>query len=108
LKRTHVRFRQIKSYGWKWENAPINWYESYFANYLKLNNYDIRIQPFYFLYGGIVTADFMLKTGELSYYWSSTAYDADNDYNLYFHLANIYPSANAYRFNGFSIRCLAR
>jgi len=100
---------QLK-YGWKWENkAPEStpWLGSY-ANYSKLGDYDLRLQPFNLLYGGYITAGALSNAGALDYYWSFTAYDATDAYDLNFSSDNVYPSRNNWRFYGFSIRCLAR
>jgi uncharacterized protein (TIGR02145 family) len=44
--------------------------------------------------------------GGNGYYWSSTEYGADYAWILYFSIGDAY-SNNAYRTNGFSVRCIA-
>jgi len=97
-----------ESYGWKWENPPTIWWESYHANYLKLDGYDVRMQPFYFLYGGYIYPGSLYLAGALGHYWFSTTYANNLAYYLHFNSANVYPSGRSWRYHGFSIRCLAR
>jgi len=99
-----------ESYGWKWENKSTGsdaWRGDY-ANYLKRDNYDIRTQLFYFLYGGWISIGSINSIGSSGYYRSSTVYDANSVYGLHFTLTNVYPSSHHWRSHGFSIRCLAR
>jgi len=107
LKRTRVRFRQIKNYGWKWE-TPGDESQGYHATYLKTDDYDIRLQPFYLLYGGVVHTGSLNGAGINGWYWSSTAGALECAYQLVLDASIIVPSFyNAYLY-GFSIRCLAR
>ena len=39
------------------------------------------------------------------YYWSSTSYNENYAYNLYFSSSDIYPQDNSYRSSAFSVRC---
>jgi len=95
-------------YGWKWEVSLINIWESYFANYVKLNNYDVRKYPFYLLYGGRVRSGILDLPGWEGRYQSSTAYITNFAYYILLSTTNIYPASFEYRYFGFSIRCLAR
>jgi len=56
--------------GWKWENPPINPWDGYFARYIKLADYDIRLQPFDLFYGGYVNTGPLSNAGANSYYYS--------------------------------------
>jgi len=85
----------------------VNDWESYFAN-LRSDIYDIRLNPFYLLYGGLVNSGFLQSAGSWGYYWSSTADSSNGAYGLNFNSSNVYPSNNNWRYYGFSIRCLAR
>jgi len=107
---TTAKIGKVNCYGWKWETPPIegNWWQGYHAKYIKLNNYDIRMRPLYYLYGGYVYPGSLVTVGAEGDYWSSTAYDNDRAYYLGFSSTNFYPSNNGWRFHGFSIRCLAR
>jgi len=98
----------FESYGWKWETPPANSWEGYFAKYIKLNNYDLRLNPFYLLYSGRVDSGSLYNVGSNGYYWSSTAYNASHAYRLLFSSSSVGPSYNYNRYGGFSIRCLAR
>jgi len=99
---------EIESYGWKWENAPINSWDGYFADYIKLAGYDIRRQPFDIFYGGYISTGSLNGAGARGNYWSSAAYANNYAYDLTFYSASVYPSNNFWRSLGFSIRCLAR
>jgi len=94
--------------GWKWENKPWNEIQGYYANYFKLNNYDMRTELFYFLYGGHVLAGFLYNAGASGSYWSSVIHDLNDAYHLGFNGIGIFPSYSSWRSHGFSIRCLAR
>jgi len=99
---------RYRKYGWKWEYKPANQWQSYYANYLELNKYDIRTQPLYFLYGGRIEFATLNCSGVYSYYWSSTASSGVVAYDLYFTYNTIFPAKSDYRYYGNSIRCLAR
>lgn len=49
---------------------------------------------------------YLYYTGILGYYWSSTPYpsNANSAYGLYFNASSVNPSANYYRYCGFSLR----
>ena len=40
-------------------------------------------------------------------YWSGHADSSNFAYELYFYSSNVYPSSNAYRYCGRSVRCVA-
>jgi len=96
--------------GWKWEVAPHEdkWWEGFHANYLKLNNYGVRTQPFYLLFEGRINVGFMTDVGTRGYYWSFTANSSAYAYLLRFYYASLFPSDKDSRLYGHSIRCLAR
>ena len=48
----------------------------------------------------------VVTQGEDGYYWSSTHYDYNNAYRLYFDSSNIYPQGDDNRVYGVSVRCL--
>jgi len=73
-----------------------------------LNQYDVRTQPFYFLYGGHLDAGFLHNVGNWAIYRSSAGFSIDYAYYLYFNSANVFPSSRNNHYNGYSIRCLAR
>jgi len=94
--------------GWKWEKYREDW-NQYYSGVLSNNtNYDLRVQPFYFFYGGRVRSSVLDAIGSIGDYWSFTAYNKANAYRLDFYSGNLFPSHSQYRYNGFSIRCLAR
>lgn len=101
-------YGDFESYGWKWETAPVNNWESYYAKYLKVSGLDIRLNPFHLLYGGNVSSGSLNSAGTEGIYWDSTMYNVDDVYHLYFNSSNVYPSSNGHRYRGFFIRCLAR
>ena len=62
----------------------------------------LYFSPVGYVYGSLSYA------GYVGSYWSSTAESSDNAYNLYFNSDYVSPSGNYYRYNGRSVRCLAR
>jgi len=94
-------------YGWKWEILDIE-NQVYYANYLKLNSYDARMLPLYFLYGGYASNGSLYSAGTFGGYWSSAIRSPEVAYNLDFNSVGIYSSLGNARFLGLSIRCLAR
>jgi len=107
----HIVKNEIESYGWKWEHEPYASWDSYSANYLEYNNYSVKLWPFYLLYSGWINVGSLDRAGANGDYWSSTAYDTINAYDLHLNSASLYPSNNTNgdnRLRGFSIRCLAR
>ena len=58
---------------------------------------------------GNVNSGSLRNAGNNGNYWSSTANSStSNAYNLNFNSGNVNPSNNNNRYNGFSVRCLAR
>ena len=58
---------------------------------------------------GNVNSGSLRNAGNNGNYWSSTAYSStSNAYNLNFNSGNVNPSNNNNRYNGQSVRCLAR
>ena len=58
---------------------------------------------------GNVNSGSLRNAGNNGNYWSSTANsNTSNAYNLNFNSGNVNPSNNNNRYNGFSVRCLAR
>jgi len=98
----------FESYGWKWDKYRDDWKEYYASILAGSANYDLRINPFYVLYGGYVYFGSLQYAGSGGLYWSSTAYNASQAYDLYFNSSSVNPSTNYYCHFGFSIRCLAR
>lgn len=96
------------NYGWKWENKPAESWRGMYANYLKLNDYDIRLAPFYSLYSGDIYSGSFMVVGAGGFYWSTTAASSSGAYSFDFYSPNVYPSVSNVESLGFSIRCLAR
>lgn len=84
---------------------------------LAKGDYDIRLAPLYFVYGGYIThsnnpeidmpADTLNSAGSQSRYWSSTASSASGAYALNFS-TSVNPSYGPSRYLGLSVRCVAR
>jgi len=68
----------------------------------------MRLAPFYFLYGGRVRSSVADAVGRVGDYWSNTTYSSQLSYRLDFYLNIVLPSHFNNRYDGFSIRCLAR
>ena len=65
--------------------------------------------PLYFNPSGYVYSGSLRYAGYVGRYWSSTAYSStSNVYLLSFYSGGVSPSTNGSRYNGFSVRCLAR
>jgi len=94
-------------HGWKWENPPTQWWQSYHANYIILGSYNTREVPFYLLCQGGIRNSSMSLVGTEGNYWSSAASSSEKSYRLIYN-SNLFPSASDHRNYGFSIRCLAR
>jgi len=99
---------RYKKYGWKWENAPTNRFQGFNANYLRLNNHDLRLAPTYFLFGGRVDTGSLYDAGAFGHDWSSTVIHGASAYHLLLDSTSVYPSYYTYRYVGYFIRCLAR
>ncbi len=68
----------------------------------------LRNSPMYFIPGGLVNSGNLLSAGSYGYYWSSTAYNSDGAYYLYFNSGGVYPSDYNNRYFGLSVRCLVQ
>ena len=64
--------------------------------------------PLFFVRGGYVRSGSLNSSANVGLYWSSTAYSATYAGNLYFGSGYVLPSNYDTRYNGFSVRCLAR
>ena len=67
----------------------------------------INTNPYYFVLSGHVLGSTLYAFTELAYYWSSTAVDSKQAYNLIFNSGAVYPAARNYRYDGRSLRCVA-
>jgi uncharacterized protein (TIGR02145 family) len=72
----------------------------------------IIVNPLWFVKSGHIRGGSIYDTGSQGYYWSSTIYNSNDAYSLYFDNRTISPDKGPYgyvqRYGGFSIRCLAR
>ncbi len=68
---------------------------------------NIKLAPYYFVYGGYVHHSSLVSAGSLGYYWSSMANNDTRAYNLNFN-TNVNPSGTLVRYVGTSVRCVAR
>ena len=68
----------------------------------------LRSNPYYFVRSGYVVGGTLNNSGVYGYYWSSTVSSSTNAYNLRFGGTDIYPGRSSYRYNGWSVRCVAR
>ena len=64
--------------------------------------------PYYFIPAGYVRSGSLDLAGNYGYYWSSTAFSSNVAYYLGSYSSRVYPSNNANRYSGYSVRCLAR
>ncbi len=64
--------------------------------------------PLSFFFGGYVNNSSLNYANSSGYYWSSTAIDSYNAYLLSFNISNFTPSGSLYRYDGSSVRCVAR
>ena len=61
-----------------------------------------------FVRGGLVFPGGDLNSaGNGGLYWSSVSYNSDYAHLLNFYPNGVYPSDGYYRYNGFSVRCVA-
>ena len=72
-------------------------------------NNNINTSPLYFVRSGYVDPDGsrLYRAGYYGDYWSGRANSSSSAYVLYFHSSRVYPSNNAYRYYGQSVRCVA-
>ena len=72
----------------------------------------LRSNPYYFVRSGDINGDInggtLNNPGVNSDYWSSTVSSSTNAYYLRFNGTDIYPARNYSRYNGRSVRCVAR
>ena len=67
----------------------------------------LRHFPNNFLYSGNVNGTSLLGRGSYAYYWSSTALNSSNVYNLHFSSSSVYPGTNYNsKYTGRTVRCL--
>ena len=57
--------------------------------------------------GDVGPGDFLYYAGYYGRYWSSVGRSSSGAYDLYFYSGNVNPSVSNYRYNGFSVRCVA-
>ena len=68
----------------------------------------LRSNPYYFVRSGNIYGDTLGNSGVNGTYWSSTVSSSTDAYSLYFNGTDIYPARNLLRYNGRSVRCVAR
>ena len=69
----------------------------------------ITQSPLYFIPAGSVDSGSLNDAGYRGYYWSSTAYSStSNAYDLVFFSDSVGPFDSGNRYDGYSVRCLAR
>ncbi len=73
-----------------------------------LSSNTITTSPYYFVYSGYVNEGHLGATGEHGRYWSATASNISEAYNLFFDSRDVYPSDAVDRYFGLSVRCVAR
>ena len=78
-------------------------YIAYSSSLSKANGY-----PLWFVRAGDVNNGSLRNSGYNGFYWSSTVTSADNAYYLNIRSDNFFPSSNYGRYDGFSVRCVAR
>lgn len=65
------------------------------------------IAPYYLLRGGSLGSSSLFGAGSDGHYWSSTPYSSGFAYLLGFYSGTVTASYDDYRYNGFSVRCVA-
>ena len=60
------------------------------------------------MYGGLLNYGQLSLAGSYGYYWSSTPNGSANAYLLNFDSSYVNPSNYNYRYNGYSVRCVAK
>ena len=68
----------------------------------------LRSNPYYFVRSGDINGGTLNNPGVNGDYWSSTVSSSTNAYYLRFNGTDIYPARNYSRYNGRSVRCVAR
>ena len=82
-----------------------------YANYTgsaSLSSENLEKAPLYFVRSGFVYSSRQNNAGNYGYYWSSSVYHSANAYHLNFRSGNVNPTSGSSRFNGLSVRCVAR
>ena len=69
---------------------------------------NIRAEPLWFVRSGYVYSGALNDAGSYGYYWSSSVYSSNSAYSLYFGSSRVYPQSRSDRYNGNSVRCVAR
>jgi len=98
-------------YGWKWEDLSTIWFKGYYADYTKLGKFDLRLNPFYYVYAGFIEhgRDRLKCLGGCIQDWSATVYNRNRAYNLSVELdGNVFPAFNNAFHIGYSVRCVAK
>ena len=68
----------------------------------------LRSTPYYFVRSGGINGGTLYDPGVNSLYWSSTVSSSTSAYFLFFNSTVIYPARSSDRYNGRSVRCVAR
>ena len=68
----------------------------------------MRSSPLYFVRSGNISSGNLSDTGGVGRYWSSTVHNGSDAYLLLFTGSAVWPANTHYRYNGWSLRCLAR
>ena len=68
----------------------------------------MRSSPLYFVRSGNISSGNLSDTGGVGRYWSSKVRNGSDAYLLLFTGSAVWPANTYYRYNGWSIRCLAR
>ena len=76
------------------------------------NNYSssakMRSTPPSFTLAGYVDSSSVYVQGTRGRYWSSTVYNANDAYGLSLNSSNVNPASSNLKYNGYSVRCVAR
>ncbi len=68
----------------------------------------LRSDPYHFVRSGYISGGTLNNPGVFGRYWSSTVSSSTYAYRLGFNSTVIYPARNVSRYNGQSVRCVAR
>ena len=68
----------------------------------------LRSNPYYFVWSGNIYGGALGDPGVYGGYWSNTVSSSAYAYYLRFSGTDIYPARNSNRYNGWSVRCVAR
>ena len=68
----------------------------------------LRSNPYYFVRSGFIVGGTLDYSGVYGFYWSSTVSSSASAYSLNFNGTGIYPARNSSRYDGRSVRCVAR